>query len=508
MVPEPLTRPGRTRIVVIGAGFAGIGAAIVARRAGFDDVTILERADDVGGTWRDNTYPGCACDIPSHLYSFSFDLEPGWSRAYPGQPEIEEYLRGVVERHGLSPSIRFGVTVRELRWDDASATWSVTAANGTVTTADVVVNATGPLSTPRVPDIPGLGEFEGAVFHSARWDHTHDLRGERVAVIGTGASAVQFVPEIASIAGHVDVFQRSAPWVLPRDDRPVPSWKRRLYTRFPVLARLHRWRIYARQELSALAFLGNDRVTARVVEMGRDHIEASIADPGLRAAVTPTYTPGCKRLLLSNDWYPTLARPDVDLVTVGIERVVPGGVRTVDGVVHPADTIVLGTGFAATDFLAPMQVRGRGGCELGEAWRGGAATHLGISVAGFPNLFLLAGPNTGLGHNSIVFMIEAQLHWVLGALRHRLREGVAALDLRPEVQATSYAAVQRRMQDTVWLSGCESWYRSADGRVDTLWPGFSLSYWWRTRRFDPFAYRVVSPSRAPDGDSEMVAAGE
>jgi cation diffusion facilitator CzcD-associated flavoprotein CzcO len=503
--PQEPRRPD-PRVVVVGAGFAGIGAAIVLREAGFGDLIVLEGAEEVGGTWRDNTYPGCACDIPSHLYSFSFEPNPDWTRAYPTQPEIQEYLVGVVDRRGLRPLIRFGALVQELVWDDQAAVWRIRLESGEELTADVVVNGTGPLSRPRMPDIAGLADFEGTVFHSARWDHHHDLSGERVAVIGTGASAVQFVPEIASVADRVDVYQRTAPWVVGRDDRPNPRWRRRLYRRLPLLQRLHRWRIYLHQELIALAFLGHDRVNARVAEMGRRQIEDTIEDEQLRAAVTPHFSPGCKRLLISNDWYPTLARPDVDLVTAGIDRITPRGVRTVDGAERPADTIVLGTGFAATEFLAPMRVLGRGGRELSAEWRDGAATHLGITVSGFPNLFLLAGPSTGLGHNSIVFMIEAQLHYVLAALRHRRRSGAAALDVRPEVQARSYAQVQHRMDRTVWASGCDSWYRSPDGRIDTLWPGFTVDYWRRTRRFDPGSYRAVEPlapvSTGVRGDSE------
>lgn len=501
----------RTRVVVIGAGFAGIGAAILLRQAGYTDVTVLEQADEVGGTWRDNTYPGCACDVPSNLYSFSFEPNPDWTRAYPSQPEIEEYLVRTVDRHNLRPCIRFGTTVTELRWDDDAGCWEVHTAGGEVLTADVVLNGTGPLSKPSVPDIPGLDAFAGTVFHSARWRHDHDLTGERVAVIGTGASSIQFVPEIAPAAAHVDVFQRTPPWVLSRDDRPVPAWRRRLYARVPALQRLHRWRIYGRQELLALAFLGRPKVTERVIAMGTEHIAEFVDDPDLRAAVTPDYSPGCKRLLISNDWYPTLVRPDVDLVTSPIERIEPEGVVTADGELHRADTVVLGTGFAATDFLAPMRVVGRDGVELSEAWRDGAATHLGIAVAGFPNLFLLAGPSTGLGHNSIVFMIESQLHYVLGALRHRERTGHAVLDVRPDVQADSYREVQRRMGRTVWASGCDSWYRSEDGRIDTLWPGFTVEYWWRTRRFDPGSYRATArvgqAATVPGTDSEATRAG-
>ncbi|MCD9623114.1 flavin-containing monooxygenase [Rhabdothermincola salaria] len=495
--------------MVIGAGFAGLGAAIELVAAGHDDVVVLEAADEVGGTWRDNTYPGCACDIPSHLYSFSFEPNPDWTRAYPRQPEIQAYLQRTTDRHDLRRRIRFATTVTEMVWDDHDGTWAVHTADGEVLVADVVLNGTGPLSQPHVPELPGLGDFEGTVFHSARWDHAHDLTGERVAVVGTGASAVQFVPEIAPVASLVTVFQRTAPWVVGREDRPVPGWKRRLYRRVPVLQRLHRWRIYARQELLVLAFLGHPRVTDRVRRMGTEHIAESIHDPSLRAAVTPTITPGCKRLLISDDWYPTLARSDVELVTDPIQQVTATGVRTVDGVDHPADTLILGTGFAATDFLAPMRVVGRGGVELSEAWRDGAATHLGITVAGFPNLFLLAGPSTGLGHNSIVFMIEAQLHHAVTALDHLRRADADVVEVRADVQAEAYADVQRRMRGTVWASGCDSWYRSADGRVDTLWPGSTLSYWWRTRRFDPGAHEVrrAGPGAvgARSADSETVA---
>lgn len=484
-----------TRVVVVGAGFGGLAAAIRLGRAGFHDVVVLEAADEVGGTWRDNTYPGCACDIPSHLYSFSFAPNPGWTRAYPTQPEIEAYLVDVADRFDVTPLVRFGATVAAMTWDEASTTWSVELTDGETLVADVVIVATGPLSRPRIPEIPGLERFEGTVFHSARWNHDHRLDGARVAVIGTGASAVQLVPEIADLAGHLDVFQRTPPWVIPREDRPVPRWKRRLYARVPFLQRLHRWRIYLRQELLALAFLGHDRVTERVVQMGVEHIEAGIADPALRATVTPHYSPGCKRLLISNDWYPTLARDDVDLVTSPIETVTERGIVTADGVEHPADTIVLGTGFAATDFLAPVEVRGRDGAELSATWRDGAATHLGITVAGFPNLFLLAGPSTGLGHNSIVFMIEAQLHQITGLLAERARRGGGAVEPRDDVQADGYADIQRRMQRTVWASGCDSWYRSDDGRIDTLWPGTTLDYWRRTRWVRPRQYRFRPPPR-------------
>jgi len=486
-------------VVVIGAGFGGIGAGVALRRAGIERFTILEAAQAVGGTWRDNTYPGCACDIPSHLYSFSFAQNPGWSRSYPAQPEIEAYLERTTDAFGLRPWIRFGCEVAELRWDDERAVWRVLLTDGSELSGRAVISATGGLSRPALPAIPGLDRFAGAMFHSARWDHGHDLHGERVGVIGTGASAIQFVPEVAPLAERTTVFMRTPPWVLPRDDRPAPPWRQALYARVPLLQRLHRWRVYARQEMLALAFVGRGRaraaVSARVAEAGRAHIAAHISDPDLRERLTPTYEPGCKRLLIANDWYPALARDDVDVVDTPIVGIEPEGVRTGDGRLHEVDTLVLGTGFTATEFLAPMRVVGRDGIDLDEHWRDGAATHLGIAVSGFPNLFLLVGPGTTLGHNSIVFMIEAQLRWVLAALGESWRRSTP-LELRPEVERADYLEQQRRAAGTVWASGCDSWYRSADGRLDTVWPGTTVEYWWRTRRFDPGLLRPVDPSPA------------
>jgi cation diffusion facilitator CzcD-associated flavoprotein CzcO len=496
-------------IAIIGSGFAGLGAAIKLQAAGLHTFTIYERAGQVGGTWRDNTYPGCACDIPSHLYSFSFELNPDWSRSYPPQPEIEAYLIRVADRHALWPHLRFDTGITEARWDDRTATWALHTGDGEVHPADVVLNGTGPLSQPATPALPGIETFAGRTFHSAQWDHDHDLSGERVAVIGTGASAIQFVPQIAPVAGQVTVFQRSAPWVVPRDDTPFTPAQRRRFRTFPVLARLHRWRIYLRQELLALLMLGNKRMAARVRDGGRDFIAATIDDPELREVVTPTYEPGCKRLLISNDWYPTLNRDDVELVSSPIVEVTAAAVVTADGVEHAADTIIFGTGFSATHFLAPMKVFGQDGLELSEAWSDGAVTHLGIAAPGFPNLFLLAGPSSGLGHNSIVVMIECQLHTVMGAVERLRSMADGALVVRPEVAAASYAEVQARMARTVWVSGCHSWYQSDDGRIDTLWPGTTIDYWRRTRRFRAGDFLVVAPTTRsrPSNGATQVAEG-
>jgi cation diffusion facilitator CzcD-associated flavoprotein CzcO len=490
----------RLRIAIIGAGFSGLGAAV--KLQDDNDIVIFEQADEVGGTWRANTYPGCACDIPSNLYSFSFEPNPNWTRAYPQQPEILAYLKRVTDKYNLRPRIRFNTEVTEARWDDATCTWAISCAGQAPEHFDVVVNGTGPLSRPAFPALPGIETFAGTVFHSARWNHDHDLSGKRVAVVGTGASAVQFVPEIAPNVAYLSVFQRTAAWVVPREDRPFTDKEMRRFKRVPLVQRLLRWKIYARQELLAIGFLGKGKgILNKVDKGGREFIAAQIQDPALRRKVTPTIKPGCKRLLLSNDWYPALTRPNVQLVTEGIESVVFNGVRTVDGTVHEADTLIFGTGFAATGFLAPMRVFGRDGVELTDAWRTGARSHLGTTVAGYPNLFLMVGPNTGLGHNSIVFMIEAQLNYVSGAVKH-LRESwskgeVRALDLRADVQAKSYRDIQNKMRKTVWMSGCKSWYQSADGHIDTLWPGFTWDYWRRTRHFQADLFHAVRPITTP-----------
>ena len=477
------------RVGIIGAGFAGLGAAIRLRQAGFTDFTVYERAAELGGTWRDNSYPGCACDIPSVLYSYSFAPNPEWTRLYPSQPEIWDYLRRVAREHRVLERIRFGAELGAARWDEAALEWRLSFRDGGEARVDVLVSACGFLNKPALPKIDGLAAFAGPAFHSSQWRHDVDLAGKRVAVIGTGASAIQIVPEIAKSAARVHVFQRTPPWVLPRPDRPLSARERRWFRRFPFLQRLARWRIYARQELLVTGFLGGAWIQRRFRAYAARLLGRQIADPALRARLTPDYAPGCKRILVSNDWYPALQRPNVELLAEPAARLERARIVGASGAAREVDAVVFATGFVATEFVAPVGIYGRGGVELGASWARGAASHLGISVAGFPNLFMLVGPNTGLGHNSIVFMIEAQLNYLVGALERMRRTAARALELRPEVQARSYAAVQRRMRKTVWASGCRSWYLSADGRNDTLWPGSTLEYWLRTLRFDAASYR-------------------
>jgi len=473
-------------IVVIGTGFAGIGMAIALKKAGIEDFVVLERARDLGGTWRDNDYPGCACDIPSMLYSFSFERNDRWSRIYPPQGEIWEYLRRCVERHRIGPHIRFDTDVRGAEYDDASATWTVRTQHGELRTR-VIVSGMGPLNRANVPDIPGLQSFAGTVFHSSAWNHGYDLRGKNVGVIGTGASSIQFVPEIAPVAGRLHVFQRTPPWVIPKPDRAVGALGRTL-RRFPPYAWAVRKLIYWLLEVRAYGFTVDPKRLELAERLSLHHLARQVPGAELRAKLTPAYRLGCKRVLLSSDYYPALQRPNVELVTSEIREVQPGGVVTADGVVRPLDALVFGTGFHAADSVAPMSIVGRGGVTLDDAWRDGARAYLGISVAGFPNLFLLIGPNTGLGHNSMVFMIEAQIRYVMSALAHMRRARVPALDVRREVQAGFNAALQRRMARTVWASGCTSWYLDRSGRNTTLWPGFTFVYRFLTRRLDPRKY--------------------
>jgi cation diffusion facilitator CzcD-associated flavoprotein CzcO len=478
------------RILILGAGFAGLGAAVRLKREGFHRLTIVDRGAEVGGTWRDNTYPGCACDVPSHLYSFSFDPQFDWSRPYAQQPQIFAYLNHIADTHGLRPHLRLHTEVERSVWDDTRQVWHVHLAGGDVLEADVLVSGIGALVNPKLPDLPGLASFTGPVFHSARWRHDVDLAGRRVALIGTGASAVQIAPALAPVTAHLSVFQRTAPWVMPRPDTPYGPFRRWLHRRVPGLLKVNRWRIWAFNEVATAGFLGHRGMAWLMRRLALRHLHRQLSDPDLITRATPSYATGCKRVLVSDTWYPTLQRRDVSLVTAGIDRVVPEGIVTRDGQLHPADAIVFGTGFVVTEFTALTHTRGRGGRDLAAQWTRAATTWLGISTPGFPNLFTLLGPGTGLGSNSIVFMLEAQMNHVVRAVRH-LAGQPGAVEVREDAAVASYAGVQRRMKGTVWASGgCRSWYQSADGRIDTLWPDFTWKYWRRTRQFDPAIYQV------------------
>jgi cation diffusion facilitator CzcD-associated flavoprotein CzcO len=483
----------RRSVVIVGSGFAGLCMAIRLAEQGRDDFVVLEKADSLGGTWRDNTYPGCACDVQSHLYSFSFAPNPNWTRMFARQDEIRAYLEGLADRYRLRDRIRYGVTVTGAEFDPEAGGWTVHTSDGESIDCRFVVWGTGALHQPSVPEIDGMERFTGTVFHSANWDHEHDLTGRRVAVIGTGASAIQFVPPVAERAESLTLFQRTPPWILPKMDRSISAAERWAFRAFPALRRLYRASIYARLEGRVLGFR-HPALMAGLERLAKLHIRRAIADPELRAALIPGYTLGCKRVLLSNDYYPALARDNVEVVTDGIERITEGGVVTADGAEHRVDTLIFGTGFKVADAFAQLAITGRDGVKLADAWRDGAEAHLGTTVAGFPNLFLLVGPNTGLSHSSMVYMIESQVAYVLDCLHLLDRNGARVLDTRPERQAAYNAELREKLAGGVWQrGGCRSWYLDEHGVNRTLWPDFTFRFRHRTRRATPADHELLNP---------------
>jgi cation diffusion facilitator CzcD-associated flavoprotein CzcO len=474
----------RHRVVVLGAGIGGMATAVRLLRAGVDDFVLLERGDGVGGTWRWNTYPGAACDVPSHLYSLSFAPNPDWTSTFARQAEILAYLERVADEFGIRPHLRLGRTVTAMRWDDDGSRWTVETAEGDTYEADVVVSALGTFTEPKLPDIDGLGDFAGAQLHSARWDHDVELAGKRVGVIGTGASAIQIIPQVAPVAGHTTVFQRTAAWIVPRKDPAYTDEEKAAFRSTPRVAKRHRGDIYRAYE-ERTSFQVDSPIEDALESFALGYLEAKVADPELRAKLTPDYRIGCKRVLPSSDYYPTLQRDDVALVTDRIVRVVADGVETADGTVHELDVLICATGFDATGWLKGIDVVGRGGQRLAEAWSGGARAHLGITVSGFPNLFLLYGPNTNQPGNSLIFILEAQAAYAVRAIKAMARAGARSVDVLPEVQHAYVAAIDEAMQGTVWQSGCASYFHDEHGRVATQLPHPSRWYWKQTLQFHP-----------------------
>lgn len=490
---SPKTPPIRGKraapsVIIVGAGMGGLAAAFYLKRAGVTNLTMLERGPEVGGTWRANTYPGIAVDTSILQYSLSFDPNPGWTRLYANGAELHSYLISISHRHDIRRHIKFNETVDECRYDVRNQQWIVQTSTGARYTADILISATGALSTPATPDIPGLQNFRGRVLHSAQWDPAFDATGTRIAQIGSGATAAQLVPEIAKSADHVYVYQRSPAWVFPRNDRPIGRREGRLYEKFPVILRARRWKRFWDNDRIAYGFEKQNGTVAKQTAYALDFIDRSISDPSLREAVIPDYEVGCKRRVMSDDWYPALQRDNVDLVPHALERITERSVIGKDGIEREVDTIIFSTGFAVADFM-PMKVFGATGQELHDTWSDGAATHLGISVADYPNLFLVAGPNTGIGAGSSSFMIECQAKYIARAVRYMTRHGIGSLNLRPEVQSRSYAKVQQRLAGSVFGSGCVGWYQSANGRIDTVWPGLNAGYWARTKLFSPRHFR-------------------
>ncbi|SFQ49492.1 Predicted flavoprotein CzcO associated with the cation diffusion facilitator CzcD [Amycolatopsis arida] len=503
--------PERTTAVIIGAGFGGVAMGIELRRAGVHDFVILERAPDLGGVWRDNTYPGAGCDVPSPLYSFSFERHQRWPRRYAQQRDIHAYLDRVARKHGVVDHVRFQREVVAATFDESTARWRVRTATGEELSAAVLIPAVGQLSRPAYPAIPGIDSFRGAAFHSARWDHDVDLTGRRVAVIGTGASAIQFVPEIQPRVGRLTVFQRSAPYILPKRDHDYASWPHRAFQVLPPLQALDRLGFWLYAEFAQQCLAKWQGFVPLFRWQTTRHLRAAVPDPALRARLTPDYEIGCKRVLFSNDYLPALTRAGVELVTEPITEIAPTGVRTAGGTEHPADVIIYGTGFATLDLLGPVEITGLGGRRLSAAWHAGARAHLGITVPGFPNMFLMYGPNTNLGGGSIIHVLESQARYIRQAVRRLVAHPGHYLDVRTEVERRWDDEVQRRLARSVWTR-CRSWYRNEHGRVVANWPGRTGEYRRRTRRFDVTDYRIgaasgstsdvdVVPERSPKLDA-------
>ncbi len=491
-------------VLIVGAGFSGLGMAIKLLEAGMKSFLVLEKADDIGGTWYVNQYPGCACDIPSHLYSFSFDRNPDWSRMYSGRDEIQQYLKACAEKYGLNPYIRLNTRMQKAVWDEAAALWQVTMADGTVIRAGSLISAVGALHVPKYPDIPGMEKFAGPSFHSTWWDSSVPLEGKRVAVIGTGASAIQFVPEIAKQAGKLSIFQRTPPWILPKTDFAIPERWRKRFRRVPFLTWLFRTGLFWLYEVRVWGFLGNLRVLRkRGQQMALDHLTAQVSDPALRARLTPSYELGCKRVLISNDFYPAIQRPNVEFITDGIREIREHSIVTQDGTERPIDVLIYATGFRATEPLHDTEIVGRNGREIHAAWKDRISAYLGVSVSGFPNFFILLGPNTGLGHNSVVLMSEAQIGYIMDCLRLMQRRGAKVMEVKAETQKKFVAELQTRLTGTVWQAGgCRSWYQdSRTGENPVIWPGSVVSYMRKTRAVaeNDYILSTAAPKSAAAG---------
>lgn len=474
-------------VAVIGAGISGLGAGVRLRQAGVENFVILEKAESVGGTWRDNTYPGCACDVPSALYSYSFAPNPEWSRAFARQPEIRDYIETVADRFELRPHLRFGVEVNRAQWDDTEKLWRLDTSNGEVT-ARFVVAATGPWHEPLIPDVPGLDSFEGPAFHSSRWNHDVDLAGKRVAVVGSGASAVQFVPRIQREVAELHLFQRTAQWVLPKPDHPVPGIEKLLMRRVPLAQRALRNAEYAGMETMGVGFR-HPRVLRAMQRLGRRNLHKAIKDPELRAALTPDYTLGCKRILMSNHYYPALAKPNVTVRPTAVSEIKPNSVTGADGVETEVDVVIFGTGFHILDMPVADRVFDGAGRSLADIWQGSPRAYLGTTIAGFPNAFVLLGPNLGTGHSSAFMVLESQLNYMISTITRSRRDGWTCFSVKPEVEARYNESVQRALGGTVYNNGgCSSYYLDVNGRNSFSWPWSTVAMRRRVREFSPDDY--------------------
>jgi cation diffusion facilitator CzcD-associated flavoprotein CzcO len=483
-------------VAIIGAGFSGLCMAIKLKESGRTNFKVFEKASDIGGTWFLNRYPGCACDVPSHLYSFSFEQNPNWSRAYSPAQEIWKYQKATAEKHGIMPFIRCNSEVARAEYDDAAQLWRLTLKSGEQYAARALVAGAGILHVPFYPEIKGAESFAGKVMHTANWDDSYDLTGKRVAVIGTGASAVQLVPGIAEKVAHLDLYQRTPGWVIPRMDYAFAEKTKSRFASIPFVQRLWRNLIYWRAEMLAIGFTRKPKMVAKFQKLAEDYMQHAIRDPELRKKLTPDFPLGCKRVLISDDFYPSLQRENVSVITDRITEVRPNGVVTADGKLREVDVLLYATGFRVTDWLSHVDIRGKGGRELINDWRDGAYAYYGVTVNGYPNMFLLLGPNTGLGHNSVVFMIEAQVRYAMDCMRW-LWKGAGTVEVKKDVQDAFNADLHEKMKGTVWMSGCKSWYLNPNGTNSTIWPDFTVTYWWKTHSADRKDYELA-PARVPE----------
>ncbi|WP_433601569.1 flavin-containing monooxygenase [Nocardia sp. CA-135953] len=493
------------KTIIIGSGFAGLGLAIRLSKQGRNDYLVLERGGDVGGTWRDNTYPGAACDVPSHLYSYSFALNPNWSRSFSEQGEIQQYIQGVAREYNVLDKHLFNCDVTAARWNNATNLWHIESTKGSFT-ADTVVSAVGALCEPALPDIKGINGFEGEIFHSARWNHDADLTGKRVAIIGTGASAIQIVPSIAPQVAHLDVYQRTAPWLLPRMDRPYTLPERLAFRHIPGFQRLSRAAIYAARETQVVGLAKVPALMQAFELIAKAKLQLEIRDPELRKKVTPNFRIGCKRMLISNDYYPALSRPNVDVVTDGITEVRANSIVTNDGTERETDALIVATGFHVTDSPTYNAISGKDGRTLAEVFdEVGQQGYKGSAVANFPNMFFLLGPNVGLGHTSMVYMIESQINYIADALATVDRLGLRTVEVKRAVQDTYNKNLQGKLVKSVWSTGgCASWYLDKHGNNTTLWPDFTFEFRRITKNFDVAAYETTSVESSRD-DLKVVA---
>lgn len=476
-----MSKSNYNEIIILGAGFAGICMGIQLQKAGIKDFIIVEKADDIGGTWRDNTYPGAACDVSSHLYSYSFEQNPNWNRMFSGQKEIYNYLKHCVAKYQLESYIHFNIEILGGNYNETTGKWTLQT-NKEDRECRFWVNAMGPLNRQNFPNIQGRTSFEGAAFHSSQWNHDFDLKDKKVAVVGTGASAIQIIPAIAAQVKELVVFQRSPAWVMPKPDREMSSIEKTLFRKLPFVQRLYRNSIYLLNELTALALVYKPKWTKLIEKLATLHIKKYIKEEQLRKKLLPDYNIGCKRILLSNDYYPALKQDNVEVFTKGISEINAKGIVTADGKQKNFDAIVYCTGFTASEFPQHFKVTGKDKKELLKEWSNGPEAYLGSTVAGFPNMFFIIGPNTGLGHTSMIFMIESQVNYIIDAIKKVKAQDVMAMEVKEEVQERFNREIQDKLKGTVWSSGCSSWYLTSYGKNTTVWPGFTFEFWNRNKK--------------------------